>query len=293
MRNLITQAFNKSTKTDTNYNILYMPYDGCFARCFDDTDLTLYADKKYCVYEWNYQQSPKRLNWLSNITDHNVDVIIANHKYYHKNYAITLSSRLHVPIIFIDHEMPNNDNKTAIHYVNTSMPKATYVTPYTDIKNSWMYNGNVIPYGIKSQPKVEKTNDVLVIQKTIPEQIKVSKFSSMLYDDCNIEELTDRMRQSKVCVLMQSNIDLLTLIAISCGCYIVTNNSPVSEILQKYYDNIYIFDNVNKIEQVSKNALKKYEYPNLNKFYDLHHIKKFEARWNVVLKHVIKDTYKR
>lgn len=292
MKNLVTQLFNKSTKTDDKYNVLYMPYDGCFAMCFDKTNINLYSDKNYCVYEWNYQQSPLKLNWLGNITNENIDVIIANHKYYHKEAAYKLSKYLHVPIIFVDHEMPNNDNKAAIHYVNNSMPKATYVTAYTDIKNAWMYNGNVIPYGIEKQNKKDKTNDLLLIENTIPEQIKIGKFSSTLYDDCDIKELVNRMIESKVCVIMQNNIDLLTLIALSCGCSIVTNNSQISDILQKNYDNVYVFDNINKIEQTSKKALDEYDYPNLDAFYNLHNVEKFKARWNVILKHVIKDTYK-
>lgn len=262
---VIDRAFIKSSE---KISALYMPYDGKFEWLLKDMPLELYSSPELIYRENRSQKWPDNIYWLGHKLQYipnrlDIDLIFCNH-INQINTANALAQNFHLPIVFFNHELPQQSSRAYTHYTLDKLDREYihFVYPHESYRQAWDHEGDrvfVFPYSFPQVEALEREQEVVVLgdfhendQYLIdamlsvhPDAIGLGYNNNMTpYQD--IDEVVAQLQKTRLCLTATEPklIPFWAMLATSCGCQVITNKTPASVPHQ-----FSLFENVGEINK--------------------------------------------
>lgn len=263
-------------------NIFSLFWDGGFDLDLTRTGIQLYGVQDTAMRGWEYfsSTSPKNINMLDanfSVQKHDkvFDFIICNDRMKQFDVAKTLAHQFHLPIIIVDHLMPD----TTMSVVDTKVMKqsqASYISigSHKLISEKWE-NNFTIPYGIEIPREMvqEKNNNVLIhgsfdslapqsrpiLQQILQDTNSILKGNNKGLSEpfSSWQECEQVFNDSKVYINLSTTLSIPRglLLAMAHGCAVVTNAVELTHTILKHEHNCLIIKNVEDIKPQTQRLL--------------------------------------
>lgn len=233
-------------------DILYMPYNGYSDYLFDFGQTPYYNDGE-SVYEIKNGLKAPFLNNRGMNDAGFFSCLIYNDVDEQSVLASKYTRNLHLPSLLIQHnlpsyEMPKEDAQTM--FWNRLIHCCKVIVPDSLISRKWGITCAVVPYYVPTFEE-EKTIDVCLVGDIGPFDEEIintvrDKIKGVVVDGHkDFFQTLDLLKKSKVCICPNGHISpqTLLLMAMGCGCSIITNKTPLSEKWIKHSTTGILVDN--------------------------------------------------
>lgn len=282
---VIRSLVRKSIKSDDICKAFSLFWDGGFDLDLTSAGIQLWGVKDTTMKGWeNTSPVDNPVSFLDakfSTIGHDLefDMVICNDRIKQYDVARDLAYKFHLPIIIIDHSLPENLNATDIMVINKTRKCAFSVGCHPTITKKWQCDFT-IPYGIEVPDlNNERTNDVLIhgsFLKLVPEhQVIIQQIqeesNAVLYGyaETNSNPFTSWKQCKNIFDSSKIFINLSTtfafprglLLAMAHGCAVITNEINLTKEIINHRKNCLKFDKIEEIlpkvkELLSNNALR-------------------------------------
>lgn len=233
-----------------NLHILTFPYNGWFETSLAKTGHLFYGDTQSAKVPWNpeFLPVPKNFFLLNNqLPSHlDFDFILINDIYSQMLPAYNLSSRLHIPIVAVNHYHPSLFKREDLEKIKIdSGDKLSLIVSVSEsIKKAWRDESVVIPYSIEPVQQVPKLEKVLIIGNFLQkdyhiieeicdgiDNIQIIGNNTGLSTTTTLAEENKALANSKVYINLMGNgqTPIHMFRAMAAGCVVISSKTPVSE----------------------------------------------------------------
>ncbi len=275
---MISNLVRKAVEPDDTFNAYCYFYNGVFEHMLTRIPgVTLYGDAKKSHYTWKNYFSLDSVNirqmTLDQIPFNDVqfDAVICNHRIKSHEAARNAAMYLNVPLVIIDHLGPDKTYSSLDIEVVKSAYKGNSYVAANKAALKWG-QGDLIPYfvDIPTEQEPERINDYIFSGDYTPQDfLLIQEIAAELKTKYRIiggapgnntqvvnlyEELEEAFLQSKVYIHLPTanTITYELLLAMACGCAIVSSRTEAVETILKDDENAILVRNVEEVAPMAR-----------------------------------------